>query len=313
MGTNNKKVLITGHNGFIGKHLCSKLITDGFSVVGIGRNSNKNYEYKFLSFENDISDKILVSKIIKENNPEIIVHLAGGSSKYSSYDNFYDHIDLEQRSAFNIIDAALRLPNLEKFIFIGTCEEYGCIKAPFLESSQELPNTFYGLAKLSISRFLQSLSRLNDFPLVILRPTIVYGPGQHKKMFISDLINHLLSNQVFDMSAGMQTRDFVYIDDLIRSILCAISAKDCNGEIINISSSIPVLIKDLAREIEFQIYGNRTDLINYGAKGYRNGEALDYYADNSKAKKLLDWVPEISLAEGLSRTIEWKRQIIENS
>ena len=308
-----KKILITGHNGFIGKHLCSKLTTDDFFVIGLGRSSDKNGECKFLSYEIDISDKTLVSRIIKENNPEIIVHLAGGSARYNSYDSFYDCIDLEQRSAFNIIDAALRLPNLEKFIFLGTCEEYGCINPPFLESSKELPNTLYGLAKLSISQFLQTLSRMDDFPSVILRPSIVYGPGQNKKMFISDLINHLLSHQVFDMSPGMQSRDFVFIDDLIRSILLAISSEDCIGEIINISSFSPVFIKDLARDIEFQIHSNRTNLINYGSKSYRNGEAMNYYADHSKAKKLLGWVPEITLAEGIIRTIEWRRQIIENS
>ncbi|MDC0990287.1 NAD(P)-dependent oxidoreductase [Gammaproteobacteria bacterium] len=312
MSANEKKVLVTGHNGFIGRHLCSGLLASGFSVVGIGRGSYYDTKEKLLSYEVDILNRTAVSKIILDYSPEIIIHLAGGPARGKSYNDFHDCVDTAQRGSYNIIDAALKLTELEKFIFLGSCEEYGCIDVPFVESSQELPNTAYGLAKLSISRYLQTLSRIYDFPATILRPSVVYGPGQSKKMFLSDLITHLLNNQTFDMSEGLQTREFVFIEDLVRAILLAISAEGCKGEIINISSCSPVLIKDVAREVGAQIQKSGIDLINYGAKDYRVGESMKYYADNSKAKILLGWSPEISLTEGVQRTIEWKRQTMEN-
>jgi len=311
MGPAKKTVLVTGHNGFIGKQLCQALLSKGFTVVGVGRGSFDGEEGSFLSYELDILNKIDVLNAIVDHSPEIIIHLAGGPIRGSGHADFCDYIDIEQRGSWNIIDAALKLPGLEKFIFLGSCEEYGCIEVPFVETSQELPNTAYGLAKLSISRYLQTLSRICDFPSLILRPSVIYGPGQNKKMFLSDLISHLLKKQVFDMSKGDQTRDFVFIEDIVRAIMLAISVENCQGEIINISSYSPILIKDLAREVGLQIQDFGVDLINYGAKDYRPGESMQYYADNSKSKTLLGWSPQVSLADGIRRTIEWKSQSME--
>lgn len=316
MSPTKKTVLVTGHNGFIGKQLCSVLLSNGFAVVGLGRGRGRGRVGGaidgFLSYEFDILDKAQVFNTIVKHSPEIIIHLAGGPARGGSYNDFRDCIDMAQRGSWNIIDAALKLPGLEKFIFLGSCEEYGCIEVPFVESSQESPNTAYGLAKLSISRYLQTLSRIYDFPSLILRPSVVYGPGQSKKMFLSDLIRHLLNDQIFDMSKGEQTRDFVFIEDVVRAILLAISAENCHGEIINISSCSPILIKNVAREVRLQVPGDGLDLINYGAKDYRPGESMKYYADNSKSKKLLGWSPQVSLTEGIRRTVEWKRQAMEH-
>lgn len=306
----DKRVLVTGHNGFIGRHLCSSLKENNFSVIGIGRGLNNLSYGRFLSYEIDILNQQEVSNIIQANNPQVIVHLAGGPSRQNSINDFQKYLDISQQVSNNIIDAAIKLPCLEKFIFLGSCEEYGCIDPPFLESSQELPSSAYGLSKLMITRYLQTLSSIFDFPAIILRPSIVYGPGQSKNMFLSDLINHLIEKKVFNMSSGLQTREFIFIDDLIRAILLSIEAKDCNGEIINISSCSPIIIKDLAKVLESQILGADSNMIKFGAKDYRVGESLSYYADNTKASRLLGWSPLISLEDGIQRTIEWKQEKI---
>jgi UDP-glucose 4-epimerase len=306
MCLDNKTVLVTGHNGFIGKNLCEALLFNGFAVVGIGRGSSCPSKACFLSYELDVLSRIDVTNIIDRHRPEIIIHLAG-SLRSHDYKDIRECIDMSQQGSWNVIDAALKLPSLEKFIFLGSCEEYGSIDVPFIESSQELPNTAYGLAKLSTTRYLQALSRIYDFPSLILRPSVVYGPGQNEKMFLPDLITHLLNNQKFDMSKGDQTRDFVFVDDIVRAILLAIKVKKCNGEIINISSYSPILIKDLAIEVANLVHDEAFNLINYGAKDYRLGESMHYFADNSKSKTLLAWSPQITLAEGIHRTVEWRR------
>lgn len=304
---NNKTVLVTGHNGFIGKKLCEALLFKGFAVVGIGRGSSCASKAGFASYELDVLSGIDVANAIDKHRPEIIIHLAGGPVRSTDYKDVRECIDISQRGSWNVIDAALKLPSLEKFIFLGSCEEYGSIDVPFIESSQELPSTAYGLAKLSTTRYLQALSRIYDFPSLILRPSVVYGPGQNEKMFLSDLITHLLNNKKFDMSRGEQTRDFVFIEDIVRAILLAIEVKKVNGEIINISSCSPILIKDLAREVANLVHDDAFNLISYGTKDYRLGESMHYFADNSKSKTLLAWFPQITLTEGIRRTIEWKR------
>lgn len=305
-----KIVLVTGHNGFIGKKLCETLLFKGFFVVGVGRGSSVLHSSNFVSHELDLNDKRNVSSIFQHYMPEIIVDLAGGSIKSLALENICEYIQINTQASLNVINSALELTNLKKFIFLGSCEEYGEISTPFIESSQELPGTPYGLVKLFITRYLQSLSRLHDFPSLILRPSVIYGPDQSEKMFIPDLVMHLLNQKKFDMSKGDQTRDFIFSHDVVRAILLAIELKNYNGEIFNISSNNPILIKDLSLVVANYINSDAYKLINYGVKNYRKGEAINYFADNSKSKRLLNWVPETSLEDGILRTIEQKKRIL---
>ncbi len=303
----NKTVLVTGHNGFIGSPLCELLISSGWLVIGLGRGSACNTSNDVMCYELDLFDKLEVYNVIVKHNPSVIIHLAGGPTKTAGIDNFRDCFDLNQQGSWNVIDAALKVSNLKRFIFLGSCEEYGSIDVPFEEFARELPNTAYGLAKLSITHLLQALSRTHNFPGIILRPSVIYGPGQKKAMFLPSLIEHLLNDRVFDMTNGDQTRDFVYIDDLLAAIIKAMQAPISGGEIINISSCFPILIKDLAREVAKQINNEAASLINFGAIDCKLGEAVNYYANNSKSKILLGWIPQIALKEGIRRTIDWQR------
>jgi nucleoside-diphosphate-sugar epimerase len=307
MELNQKTVLVTGYNGFIGGKICEVLLAKGWAIVGIDNYSDSVLNTNITSYKCDILNKVDISGVMIKHMPSIIIHLAGGPAGRSGYENYSECFQINHQGSLNVIDAALKLPNLRKFIFMGSCEEYGSIGVPFKESAREIPSTAYGLAKLSVTHLLQALWITHNFPSVILRPSVVYGPGQKRKMFILDLIDHLLKDQEFDMSEGDQTRDFIYIDDLIKAITLAIKRSDISGEIINVSSCSPVSIKDLAFNIAAQFDNSANELIHYGAKNYRLGEQMKYYADNSKAEALLGWTPKTSLSEGIRRTIEWKK------
>ena len=307
MELNQKTVVVTGCNGFIGTKLCEVLIAKGWAIVGIDNYLGSALNTKIVSYKCDILNKTDISDVIITHKPSVIIHLAGGPARQSAFENYSECFQINHQGSLNIIDVALNNPNLKKFIFMGSCEEYGSIDVPFRESAREIPSTSYGLAKLSVTHLLQALWLTHNFPSVVLRPSVVYGPGQKKKMFILDLIDHLLKGQVFDMSEGAQTRDFIYIDDLLKAILLAIKRSDISGEIINVSSCSPVSIKDLAFNIAAQFDNSANELIHYGAKNYRLGEQMKYYADNSIAEALLGWTPKTSLSEGIRRTIEWKK------
>lgn len=301
----NRKALVTGHNGFIGKHICKALLSRGWAVTGLGEtidyDSNVDSVYRKL----DIRNRLDVANFVREQNPHVIIHLAARRGETTGYFDIYECFDTNQQGSLSIIEAALEATNLEKFVFLGSCEEYGLADAPFEESKRECPSTTYGLSKLSVTHILQALYRMRNFPSVILRPSIVYGPGQRMGMFLPSLINCLLNGRSFDMSSGGQLRDFVYIDDLIEAIVLAIESANVCGEVINISSFSPVLIKDVAKEVAAQIHNSAVNLINFGAKKYRIGESMFYCANNSKSKLLLGWVPKTSLKEGIRRTVRW--------
>jgi UDP-glucose 4-epimerase len=311
MSVGEKKALVTGHNGFIGRRLCQVLVTMGWRVVGLGRGPGCSIESGFVSYELDILNRVDVANLIVEYSPKAIIHLAGGPVRVPGHRSFRDCFENNFQGSWNIIEAALRVSNLEKFVFLGSCEEYGSIAAPFDESARELPTTAYGLAKLSVTHCLQALARTHDFQSVILRPSVVYGPGQQGTMFLPTLISSLLNDQVFDMSNGDQTRDFIYIDDLVNAIALTMLASDIGGEIINISSCLPTPIGDLARVVASLIDCNAITLINFGAIGYKFGDSMNYYANNAKSRVLLGWTPEVTLTDGIGRTIEWQRLQIE--
>lgn len=309
--SNSKElILVTGHNGFIGRPLCDLLISNGWDVIGLGRSPVCNTANEFLCYDLDIIDKLGVFNIIVKHNPSFIIHLAGGPIKGGGLDHLRECFDVNQQGSWNVINAAMKVSKLKKFIFVGTCEEYGSIDVPFVETARELPSTPYGLAKLSITQLLQALSKTHNFPSIILRPSLIYGPGQKKTMFLPSLIEHLLDGRVFDMTNGVQTRDYLYIDDLLDAILKSIIIPINRSEILNISSFFPVLIKDVAIEVANQIGNDAITLINFESVDYKLGEALNYYADNSKSKTMLGWSPKVSIIEGFRRTIDWQR--VEN-
>ena len=174
--------------------------------------------------------------------------------------------------------------SLRSFIQIGSSDEYGANVAPQNESQRESPISPYSFAKTTTTHFLQMLYRTEQFPVVILRPFLVYGPGQ-----------------------GMeQLRDFCFISDFVRSIFSSIDNTKAFGEVINIASGEPISIKDVVTKIQNIV---ATGSPQFGKAAYRDGENMELYADITKAKKLLNWQPKISLEEGLRKTIDAIRNI----
>jgi nucleoside-diphosphate-sugar epimerase len=153
------------------------------------------------------------------------------------------------------------------------------------------------------------LYKTENFPGIILRPFLVYGPGQGLERFIPQIIKGCLKNEKFLASNGEQLRDLCYIDDFIEAIFIVLNYSDSQiyGEVINIASGKPVAIKKVV-EMIVEILGSGEP--QFGKIPYRNGENMALYADTKKAKKLLKWEASVSLQKGLMKTIDW---VSENS
>jgi nucleoside-diphosphate-sugar epimerase len=176
---------------------------------------------------------------------------------------------------------------------------------PFKESDKEVPITAYGASKLAVTELLRALSRSNRFPSVTLRPTIAYGPGQDDSMFLPALIRALVEGRNFDMSLGEQTRDFIYVDDLVKAIIRALVTPGICGDVINISSASPIRIDALAKMTANMLGDETGKLLKFGAKDYRRADTMEYWASNTLAKRLLGWSPRVSLEEGVKQTISY--------
>lgn len=301
-------VLISGVTGFIGRHLAGALNVSGARVYGLSRAGAPDFAEGHC-FVCDISDRPHVNEIIYEIRPSYIFHLAANKARSAEIEDFRRCIDQNLIGTLNLLEACQLSSCKPRFITLGTCEEYGGADAPYFEMMREMPVSAYSCSKVAATQLLQTFHRIHGFPVVVLRPSLAYGPGQGDEMFLPALIRSLLRGQRFAMSRGEQTRDYVYIDDVIAATLQAAVCSDATGQVINISSGEPSRIVDVTKLVVGLIGNNVESLLDIGKIEYRQGEAMNYWADRTKAKQLLDWEPNVALRDGLARTVEHYRAI----
>lgn len=303
----NKVVLVSGAGGFVGCHLGSKLSDLGCTVVGISSVSDLDNFDQLYNIK--LTDQGAVLSIFRDVCPDVVVHLASNKKRGDVGNNFMQYYKDETSLSFNIIEAALVTDSVKKFVFLGSCDEYGMSPAPFSEEDKEFPLNSNGVTKATVSTLLCALNRAGILSATVLRPSVIYGPEQTKDMFIPAIISSLLRNQNFEMTTGNQERDFIYIDDVISAIINSIliSSAGINTP-VNIASGLSISIKDTAILIS-QLIGNQSlNLVKFGEISTRDSETSNYSVNIELAKNILKWTPEISFEDGLTRTISSFRQ-----
>ena len=298
-------ILITGATGFIGQHLIEKLSKEKFEIYCLSRKFNNDFINKYSNFctllEIDLTDYNMTNQAILKVSPHYVIHLASSKSRSNKIDDIRSIFDYNFNSSLNLFETLLKNKNLISLTVLGSIEEYGNVNIPFIENQFESPNTIYGLSKLSITKLANIFFNEYNLPVVILRPSIVYGPNQNVDMFIPSLINALIQKQNFKMTYGEQFRDFIFIDDLIEALINTISIDELSGLVINIASGLSYKLNEIAIKIATQL--NATKHLQIGAIKYRNLEIMEYTVDINNAKTNIKWQPKISIDEGLALTI----------
>ena len=297
---NGAVVLVVGGEGFIGKHLVSKLLKLNAYVVSLGtktREDTKAHKY----FAVDVRDKDKLGILLRDFDFEYIFNLCGYIDHSSYYKNGRNVIDVHFIGLLNLLEQACG-SKLKCFINVGSSDEYGSNVSPQSEDIREEAISPYSAAKIAGTQLIQTLAKTESFPGVVVRPFLVYGPGQSTSRFIPQVINGCLKNLDFPVSQGDQLRDFCFIDDFINGLLLCASKKGALGEVINLASGQPTSIRQIIEEIVNHIGGGRP---LWGELDYRIGENMELYADITKAKEILNWEPKIKIMEGLKETINF--------
>jgi len=295
------RLLIVGGTGFIGRNVAIEAVNRRFQVSIISKNNCpklkqvKGIEYIAV----DITKKKDLLIKLKGKLFDYVLNL-GGYVNHANLSNGGDEVfNVHFNGTKNLVNY-IDKSNLKAFIQIGSSDEYGDGVAPQNESQRELPISPYSFAKTASTHFLQMLHRTEDFPVVILRLFLVYGPKQDGNRFIPSIIEGCLNNDKFPVSQGGQLRDFCYIDDVVSGILATLTNNNIKGEIINLASGKPVTIREVVEKI-IKITGQ--GVAEFGKIPYRVGENMALYADNSKAKELLGWRPSVTLSQGIFKTV----------
>ncbi len=299
----NKSVCVTGGTGFIGSHLCRRLVKEGASVSIITEESSspailKDIRDKVDIHQCDITDIDPLNSVLKEIRPELVYHLAAKLDTGTGFEVIDPLIKINLRGTINTLKASTET-GVNRFIFIGTSDVYGPTEEACSENSPLDPISPYGASKAAAEFFVRQC----NIPWVILRPFIIYGGGQSPDMFIPQLINAALKGKDFSMTAGEQTRDFLYIDDFIDACISAGLSKEAEREIINIASGKETPLADVANNVMSQVH--HPAKIRLGALPYRENERWHVKADIGKAARLLRWSPKTDLEDGLKKTIHW--------
>ena len=166
------------------------------------------------------------------------------------------------------------------------------------------------VAKAAASHFVKLLSNTEEFPGVVLRFFLVYGPGQDDRRFLPQIIKACLKGEEFKTSEGKQLRDFCYVEDAVDAMIKAALSPATRGCIINVASGKPISIQEVIEKV-IQLSGGGKPL--WGQYPYRKRENMELYADISLAKNLLKWGPRTRLEDGLRKTVDYYRNNIYES
>jgi nucleoside-diphosphate-sugar epimerase len=312
MHLSNKRILVTGAAGFIGSHVARACVREGAEVACILRPGSNPWRLQDAQsvvkrYDADLEDASLVTKTMKDFNPDILLHLATSVNRARDLDIYTAQHTSNTLSTLNLVRSALDSPNLTHFVHTGTIEEYGRGDVPFQESQREDPITPYSLTKHESVRIVMYAAREHGLPATTLRPSLTYGPLQNSRMFISSFIRAALTTKRFDMSPGEQSRDFLHVNDAANAYLLAASANNINGKIFNVATGVETKLKDAAEQLS-ALFNNDIE-INYGAYPCDpNVETMRCFMENSKIREQLNWQPTINLQDGLAQTVDWYQQ-----
>lgn len=300
------KILVTGHAGFIASHLCDKLAEQGHNLIGIDNFSTgekENINSKVISYEQDVTNKYFINEIFERHKPEYVIHLAAQINLRESIKEPAHDAHVNVSGSLNIIDLCLK-HGVKKFIFASTG---GAIydpgsPLPWAEESLANPQSPYGLAKLTVERYLNILGQLRGLSWTALRYSNVYGPRQNTKGeagVISIFINQALRGETLKFFGdGHQTRDYIYVDDVVRANVLAL--QDNISGIYNVSTNQQYSLHDIVSRLKTKIKLP----INIKYEPAINGEISHTRLGHDKLAQY-DWAPLISLDEGLDLTIQY--------
>ncbi len=305
-----KKVVVTGGAGFIGSNLCRTLLKNGAKVTAYDNLYSGKTEFiedlinKGLNFiQEDIRNQAALEEATK--NSEVIFHLAAQTSVPFSMDNPKEDCEINVVGTVNTLEAAKKAG--ARVIFASSAAVYGNPeKRPTPETYQTHPVAFYGLTKLIGENYCRFYYENYGLEVVMFRIFNVYGPDCHGAIY--DFLNKLRKNphKLEVLGTGKQSRDFIYISDMIDALIKAATSPLASGEVFNIGTGTTTSVAELAKMIVNILELEDVDIYFTGGQAWA-GDMDVTLAENRKAISRLHWSPQVSLEEGLKKLISSRR------
>ena len=313
MNLQNKRVLVTGADGFIGSHLVEHLLRAGAHVTALAQYNSFNF-WGWLEdlpalkqiqvVTGDIRDGHFCQNLAKEMN--VLFHLAALIPIPYSYRAPESYVETNIKGTLNLCQAA-RQSGVEKFIHLSTSEVYGTAQyVPMDEMHPLQAQSPYSASKIGADAIATSFSSSFQLPVIIARPFNTYGPRQSARAVIPAIISQIAAGtKEVRLGELTTTRDFTFIDDMCRGLVAVASLDGADGEVFNIGSNREITMGDLFRLIA-EIMGSDAQVdLDPDRLRPADSEVRRLRCNADKLRKTQGFRPEVSLREGLKQTVNW--------
>jgi nucleoside-diphosphate-sugar epimerase len=314
----SKKYLVTGAAGFIASQVSKQLLDQGDHVVGVD-NLNDYYDVRLKNWrieqlkahphaENfsfaclDIEDQTKLVDLFQAHGPfDAVLNLAARAGVRYSMENPHVYLSTNAEGTLNLLEC-MRAQSCNKLVLASTSSLYAGQKMPFTEDlAVNEPLSPYAASKKAGELMAYSYHKLYQVDVSVVRYFTVFGPAGRPDMSIFRFIKWIDEGQPIELFGdGSQSRDFTYVDDIARGTIAAI--RDVGYEIINLGGGRnPVSLNTIISNLE-ELLGKKAKIDH---KPFHVADLMETWADISKAKRLLGWEPQVSLEEGLEKSVQW--------
>ncbi|WP_236838594.1 SDR family NAD(P)-dependent oxidoreductase [Caldalkalibacillus salinus] len=316
MNFKNKSVLVTGASGFIGSHVVQALLHEGANVrafVHYNSMNTKGYLDQLTKDEQngiemymgDLKDPHGVMNACK--GVDTVLHLGALIAIPYSYVNPTDVVQTNVLGTVNIAQA-VRHHGIARLVHTSTSETYGTAQyVPMDETHPLQGQSPYSASKIAADKMIESFYCSYELPAITVRPFNAYGPRQSMRAVIPTIINQALHEDEIRLGNLKATRDFTYVEDTARAFLHAASCPSV-GEVINAGSGFEISIGELAEKIKKMVGRDIPITVKQDRLRPEKSEVDRLFSNSDKAQSMMGWKAQVSLDEGLSRTIEWMKQ-----
>ena len=316
MNWQGKRVLVTGAGGFIGSHLVARLVELGARVRALVRYNSRN-DWGLLELlpaavtqavevvPGDLTDPHGTGRLLQ--GQEIIFHLAALIAIPYSYLAPAAYVSTNCGGTLNLLEAA-RQQGVERFIHTSTSETYGTAQYTPIDEAHPLKGQSpYAASKIGADKLSESYHLSFNLPVVTVRPFNAFGPRQSARAIIPTIISQALSGPVVRLGRLTPVRDLTFVTDTVEGFIKSAMGPQAIGELFNLGTGQGVSIGALAQQIIALLGGGREIIAADERLRPDASEVMELICDYGKARRMLGWEPQVSLPEGLERTVAFIR------
>jgi NAD dependent epimerase/dehydratase len=317
---NERSVLVTGGDGFIGSHLVERLVAEGAQVTALAY-YNSFGRWGWLDdlgaaeraavtiVPGDVRDARRIDETV--DGCDVVFHLAALIGIPYSYHAAESYVQTNVTGTFNVVEACRR--HGARLVHTSTSEVYGtAVRVPIDEEHPLQPQSPYSASKIGADMMALSYWHAHEVPVTVVRPFNTYGPRQSTRAVIPTIISQLLGGETeLHLGAVSPRRDFNFVTDTVAGFLALADCAEAVGRVVNVGSGREISIGELV-ELLVAITGSRAEVVTDEDRLRPAGSEVDrLLCDHGAATRLTGWTPQVSLEEGLALTVEWVRENLD--